>query len=88
MSANVRMKPLAMQEHGQLQRWHRAETPSLFISHLCGRVWSDDTEREMGGIEREIAVILALTHSMRDLTILSTWEVQWLGLHYVHVIQV
>ena len=30
-------------------------------------------EHEMGGIEREIMVILALTHSMQDLMILSTW---------------
>ena len=59
-----------------LQRWCRAETPSQFISHLCGRAWSNEIKRKMGGIERETMVILALTHSTRDLMLLSTRVLQ------------
>ena len=45
---------------------------SLFILHLRGLAWSDDIERKMGVLERETAVIHALMHSSRDLTVLST----------------
>ena len=62
-------------DHGWLQCWCRAEMPLSFISHLRGWVWSDDIEHEQGRIERETAVILAFTHSMRDLTVLSTRDV-------------
>ena len=47
--------------------------PSLFISHLQSQAWSGDVDHDMGGIKRETAVIIALTYTMHDLMVLSTW---------------
>ena len=48
--------------------------------HRCSFLtfaWFNEIECEMGGIERETAVIFVLTHSMRDLTLLSTRAVHY-----------
>ena len=57
------LRPLGynVRKRGRLQDW--AETPLSFIRR---RAWSKDIERKMGEIERETAVIRALTHSSRD----------------------
>ena len=52
---------------GAEQKSHRRS-----FSRSQPRPWSND-EREMSGIERETTVILVLTHSMQDFTVLSTW---------------
>ena len=52
----------------------KAWTAAMLVQSKKRHHHSSLSEREMDGIVQETAVILALTYSTRDLTILSTWE--------------